>query len=312
MSETMPETRPETMEFIGVRTGSSSSLRLFDTWAEVLGIPNARLVGCDLPLDADPDRYRAVVDRIAADPGIRGALVTTHKVGIHAAAADRFDELDPLARLCGEISCISKRDGRLLGHAKDPVTAGRALDQMIGSDHFARTGGDVLCLGAGGAGIAIAVHFLQAGDRPGRLVLTDTSPGRLEVAREIHERAGTNGPELLTAPAAQAAEILSGLPPGSLVINATGMGKDLPGTPLPEGIAFPRGGLVWELNYRGELSFLHQARAQAAERELRVFDGWLYFLHGWSEHVAQVFDRSVSPALFDELRRHSGQPEGGS
>ena len=54
------------------------------------------------------------------------------------------------------------------------------------------------------------------------------------------------------------------LPPRSLVVNATGMGKDRPGSPLRAGAAFPERSAVWELNYRGELEFLRQARAQAA------------------------------------------------
>jgi shikimate 5-dehydrogenase len=38
---------------------------------------------------------------------------------------------------------------------------------------------------------------------------------------------------------------------------------------------FPQGSVVWELNYRGDLTFLHQARAQQATRDLHVYDGWL-------------------------------------
>lgn len=291
------------MEFIGVQTAGSSSLRLFPVWTEVLGIRGARLVGHDLPLAAEPDRYRAAIDHIASDPGIRGALITTHKAGIHAAAADRFDELDELAQLCGEISCVSKRAGRLVGHAKDPVTAGRALDQLIGADHFARTGGHVLCLGAGGAGVAIAAHFLtRAPAPPERIVLTDTSAARLDGARRMRERVGAITPEFATALAADTAQLLAALPPGSLLINATGLGKDRPGSPLPAGVPLPREAIAWELNYRGELEFLQQARAAG----LRSFDGWLYFLHGWSEHIAQVFDRTVPPELFEQLRRRSG------
>ena len=45
-------------------------------------------------------------------------------------AADLFDELDTNARAFGEISCISKRDGRLVGSAKDPLTARLALEEL--------------------------------------------------------------------------------------------------------------------------------------------------------------------------------------
>src|SRR5438034_166077 len=70
--------------------------------------------------------------------------------------------------------------------------------------------------------------------------------------------------------------LLAELHPGALVINATGMGKDTPGSPITDAAEFPRGAHVWELNYRGELEFLHQAQRQAQTRGLRVEDGWRY------------------------------------
>ena len=69
--------------------------------------------------------------------------------------------------------------------------------------------------------------------------------------------------------------LIATLPPGSLVINATGLGKDAPGSPITAAARFPRGGYVWEFNYRGELLFLDQARAQAPSGDLHVKDGWL-------------------------------------
>ncbi len=85
-------------------------------------------------------------------------------------------------------------------------------------------------------------------------------------------------------------------PPGSLVVNATGMGKDLPGSPITNDGVFPLQGIAWELNYRGELLFLHQALAQHATRQLTVEDGWLYFLHGWTEVIAQVIKVQLNRA----------------
>jgi shikimate 5-dehydrogenase len=95
--------------------------------------------------------------------------------------------------------------------------------------------------------------------------------------------------------------LLASLPPGSVVINATGMGKDRPGSPINDAAIFPEGGFAWELNYRGELNFLHQARTQAAARGLTVEDGWVYFLHGWAQVVAEVFHAPLSPEVFVRL-----------
>jgi shikimate 5-dehydrogenase len=91
------------------------------------------------------------------------------------------------------------------------------------------------------------------------------------------------------------------LPPGSLVVNGTGMGKDIPGSPISDLATFPEHGLVWELNYRGELDFLRQARQQEAVRGLTVEDGWRYFIHGWTAAIEEVFHLEITLATLDEL-----------
>ena len=76
------------MGFVGVTTGRSSINAVFPRWAEALGLPSRTLVGHDIPLGAPPQAYRDVVGAIAADPSHLGALVTTHKINVYAAAAD--------------------------------------------------------------------------------------------------------------------------------------------------------------------------------------------------------------------------------
>jgi shikimate dehydrogenase len=308
MSTGSVETRHvPTMEFIGVSTGSSSIMKVFPRWAQVLDLGEARLEGRDLPLGAEPDLYRRAVEQIQSDPLSMGALVTTHKINLLAAAYDLFDELDSYARLCEEVSCISKRDGRVIGHAKDPITAGRSLRALLGPGYFGRTGTEVLCLGAGGAGTAISVYLMSGqtpADPPGRIVMVDKSQVSLEALRRVHGRLGRSSTEIEyveNADPAENDELIAGLPPGSLIVNATGMGKDVSGSPVTDSACFPERSVVWELNYRGELDFLRQARRQERTRNLRIEDGWLYFLHGWSEVIAEVFHVELSPERFELL-----------
>jgi shikimate dehydrogenase len=280
------------MGFVGVRTAGSSIMKVFPRWAEVLGLPTRRLSGHDLPLDASDDDYRSLVTAIRDDPGHLGALVTTHKIRVFQGAGDLFAELDEFARLCGEISSISKEDGRLIGHAKDPVTAGLALEEFLPAGHFAATGAEVVCLGAGGAGTALTWYLAGRADRPSRILCTDTSAERLGHLRAVHVGGGLD-PDLFryvrVGSATDGDRLVADSVPGSLIVNATGLGKDRPGSPLTDEAAFPEGGFVWELNYRGELDLLRQARAQRDARGLTVIDGWRYFIHGWTQVIAEVF-----------------------
>ncbi len=292
------------MGFVGVSTAGSAIRTVFPQWADALGLPTRTLVGHDVPLDVPPGVYRALVEQIRDDPDHWGALVTTHKMAVHAAAADLFDELDELAETFGEISCVAKRGDRLVGSAKDPVTARLALEEFLAADHFARTGGEALILGSGGAGTALSQQLGVRSDRPTRLTCTALSQPPLDHARTVHERAGlpTDLVRYVQTPDQDAVDALvAALPPASLVVNATGMGKDRPGSPLSTDVTFPERAVVWEFNYRGPLDFWHQALAQRAERGLDVHDGWRYFVHGWSQAVAAVFDVAMPVSTVDEL-----------
>ena len=98
--------------------------------------------------------------------------------------------------------------------------------------------------------------------------------------------------------------------PHSVIINATGMGKDTPGSPITWDGKFPMDSIAWEFNYRGELDFLHQALAQVESRKVIVEDGWLYFVHGWTQVVAQVLHFDLTPELFDKLNQAASSVRG--
>lgn len=305
MLNVMTKTQP-TIYFIGVSTTKSSIMRVFPLWMKELGRPEIVLEGVDLWLHDDPERYRGAVAQIKYDPLSVGALVTAHKINLLEESRDMFDYLDPNAILCGEVSCISKNGPALEGHAKDPITAGMSLESLLGPGYFGRTKGEVLCLGAGGSTTAIILHFARKqspADRPPRMVIVNRSPGRLEKIRHMVDSLDTDieleyhlnvNPEYNDG-------LMAKLAPGSIVINATGMGKDLPGSPVTTNTVFPANGIAWELNYRGELEFLHQALAQHESRQLTVEDGWLYFLHGWTQVIAQILKQPLEGLLFERL-----------
>jgi shikimate dehydrogenase len=294
----------KTMVFIGVTTGKSAMMQVFPRWSQAWGL-GAQLVGYDAPLHAPPQVYRQIVEHIKHDPMTCGALVTTHKIDLVSACRDLFDEFDPYAQLLGEVSSISKREGRLFGYAKDPITSGLSWEAFVPPTHFIDHDADVLCFGGGGAAGAISVYLSNAvgRGRPRRCQIVDISQERLDHMRHTHEqlRHPLKFEYILNGDTSRNDALLAELLPGSVVVNATGMGKDRPGSPISDAARFPEGSFAWELNYRGELNFLHQARAQAAARGLTVEDGWVYFLHGWAQVVAEVFHAPLTPEVFARL-----------
>ena len=102
-------------------------------------------------------------------------------------------------------------------------------------------------------------------------------------------------------------QIMARFPEHSVIINATGMGKDTPGSPITWQAQFPKHSIAWEFNYRGELDFMHQALVQVERNHVKVEDGWLYFVHGWTQVVSQVLHFDLTPALFDKLNKENIQ-----
>ena len=295
-----------TFFFIGVTTSKSSIMKVFPRWAEALGRYEIVMEGIDHKLHDDPEAYRQTVAQIKYDPLSLGALVTSHKIDILDAAEDMFDFLDVYAKITGEVSCISKRNGSLEGHAKDPITSGLSLDAILGHNYFSRTGGHVLMIGAGGSGMAISLHLInkrKPSDRPERVVVVNRSQPRLTKLQAMVEGLDTDicFEYILNEDPRRNDQIMASLPDGSIVVNSTGMGKDRPGSPVTDEGLFPRNGIAWEINYRGELDFWHQAMAQKESRGVTVEDGWLYFLHGWTQHIAQVLHIDMDKKTFDRL-----------
>ncbi|WP_442543835.1 shikimate dehydrogenase family protein [Arthrobacter sp. KN11-1C] len=315
-----PAVRP-TLYFIGVTTGSSSIRRVFPLWAQELGLSGVQLVGIDMPLHASPDAYRNVVAFIKDDPLSLGALVTTHKIDLYNAAVDLFDVVDPLAALMSEVSCISKPGGILTAHAKDPISSGFALEDFIPRGYWRDREADVFVMGAGGSAVAISWYLTRperGTDRPRRVVISNRSQQRLASLRRVHDELKSDVPlELVHTPNPQDNDaVLQNLPEGSVIINATGLGKDMPGSPLTDRARFPENAIVWDLNYRGDLVFLDQARSADAQLNVTVVDGWVYFIHGWTQVIAEVFGIEIpaSGPSFDRLSELalSGKSESGT
>ncbi len=302
-----PATKP-TLYFIGVTTGSSSIMKVFPKWAEALGLKDTVIKGIDFAPHSSPEEYREAVEFLKNDPLSMGALVTTHKIDLYNACKDMFDYLDPFALQLGEISSISKKDGKYCGHAKDPISSGLALENFVPENYWKDYDGDVLLLGAGGSSLAMTIYLTQEkfGDNvPSHIIIANRSQPRLDSAKELLKDVNpkTKLEFVLNPTPADNDRTLGSLKPHSLIVNATGLGKDGPGSPITDAGCFPADSKVWEINYRGDLLFKRQAEAQAEAKNLHVEDGWIYFIHGWTQVIAEVFHIEIKGELLEELSR---------
>ena len=185
-------------------------------------------------------------------------MVTTHKIDLYNAAKDLFDYLDPYAEMFGELSSISKKGGRLEGHAKDPISSGLALEAFLPENFWIEKGGEVFIMGAGGSSRALTSYLIDKRHKenvPSRIIISNRSQPRLYSMQKILDKLKPPIPiDYHHCPYPKDNDaLLESLKPNSLIVNATGLGKDRPGP--SHYFQFPR--IVQSGNqYRGELDFM--------------------------------------------------------
>jgi shikimate 5-dehydrogenase len=282
-------------------------MSVFPLWIEKLELPQTDIRGYDVEIHGQREKYREIVQHIKYDKNGLGACVTTHKIDIIKSAGDLFDYLDPYAKIFGEVSSISKREEMLRGHAKDPISSGLALEAFLPANYWLdHPEAQVFIMGAGGSGIALSAYLMREDhgkNVPAKIIISNRRRGPLEHCRNVHDRLGRR----VEVEYRQIEDgdtndsILSELSEGSLIVNATGMGKDRPGSPLTDSAVFPNNANVWEFNYRGGLHFLHQAERQQKSRYLVLEDGWRYFIYGWTQVIGEVFHIDINDHELEEL-----------
>lgn len=295
------------MLFIGVTTSQSSINKVFPLWAKALALPADKLVGYDIIPNSPPEEYRKIVRFIKENEKASGALVTTHKINIMKYARDLFDGFDIYAEKLGEVSSISKEDGKLIASAMDPISSGLAFEAFAGRNYWKENPKALACIhGSGGSALAFSVYLLERpqDNQPAKIILSGHSSEQLHHLKGALSAFGSRAPieYVQVTTEKDRDDIMKNLPAGSLVVNATGLGKDRPGSPIMDKALFPMKGLAWEFNYRGDLKFLKQAQAQEKGRSLKIEDGWVYFVYGWSLVVAEVFHFELTEEKFNKMK----------
>jgi shikimate dehydrogenase len=203
---------------VGRAIGPSRTPAMHEAEGRALGIAYTydRL---DMDTLARPDSDLATVLREAEEAGYAG-LNITHPFKI--AVIDHLDALSDNARAVGAVNTVVFEGGRRHGHNTDLWGFAESVRREM--DGAARE--EVLLLGAGGAGAAVAHALLALGT--GHLWLHDTDRERADTLRAaLQRRFGARRAERAAAPEA-VADRIDGL------VNATpvGMAKH-PGCPVP-------------------------------------------------------------------------------
>jgi shikimate dehydrogenase len=161
-----------------------------------------------------------------------------------------LDDVSPEARSLGAVNTVLLRGGKRIGHNTD--WWGFAENFRRGLPDAAL--GDVVQLGAGGAGVAVAQAIMTLGAR--RLTIFDVDRERANAL------SGRLGSRFAQAHVAVGTDIAAAVAGADGVINATPVGMaNHPGLPLPEGLL---GSTLWvsEIVYFPiETALLRAARA---------------------------------------------------
>jgi shikimate dehydrogenase len=185
-------------------------------------------------------------------------LNVTHPV--KQAMAPLVDERSPDVATIGALNTVVISDGKTVGHNTDITGFDAAFRAGLGDVRL----DDVVLLGAGGAGTAVAHALSRLGAV--RLLVVDPVATRSARLVESVQRLGA-GAEAGAVDASEVRPILAG---ASGVVNATPIGMaDHPGAPIPVDALHP-GLWVADIIYRPLLTELLRA---AHERGCRVLDG---------------------------------------
>jgi shikimate 5-dehydrogenase len=287
--------------FVGVTTRQSAVVPLFESWCRALRL-NWELRHWDIELDASRKVYDQFLSSVRSENYV-GALVTTHKANLYSLSGLNFDLLEPSCVSLAEVGVVYRRGDAICGGVSDIESGGAVLERIVLSQHWKVGSRRAVVLGAGGAGLAAAWNLAVRGvGHATSVTLVEARRDRLLEVQDLLSRWPTMVPLTLEHTTADADKFLTSPEPAGLVINATGLGKDRPGSPIASAASLPDRCMVWDFNYRGTLEFLKMARKPAVARDIECFDGGDYFAAGWSVVMCRVAGIPWSREIFEVFR----------
>lgn len=214
-----------------------------------------------LPFCIRPENLEQTLKGLGAIENVKGANVTIpHKEEV----IKYLDDLSQEASLIGAVNTISFSNGKVVGDNTD----GKGFIAALKEEGFNPEGKDVLILGAGGAGRAVAVSLAKEG--ASRITLVDLNIAKAKgLASEIE-----NSFKEVKAGAAGLKEIT--LEETDLLVNATGCGMKEE-DPLPIFSSLLHQGLfVYDLIYNPAQTLLLK---ESAKKGARTANGLGMLIH---------------------------------
>lgn len=284
--------------FIGVTTEQSKVNLLFPAWQRCLN-ENLQLDCRNIPLRSEPKDYIEVICEIRESPTvINGALITSHKAAVFQHASQVFDRVTSTANMLREIGMVYWRNGELVGDANDPLATAMTCEHILNEcESWYSNSREAIILGGGGAGVALAHTLLSHRQfECSHITIAESEHARVVELRAIISQWDAAVP-IDIYHLADSTELVSSSQPSSLIANATGLGKDAPGSPVRESVSFPVNSIVWDFNYRfidqDEPTIYELAISQRERAGLHVEHGWRYFIWGWLVMMASACGKDV-------------------
>ena len=292
---------------MGVDPAGSRAHKVYSRWACALGLPPI-LRTVSLPVGTAASAYRECVAGLSNDQNVLGVVITSHKTAIVDTAHDLIGGFTELAGRLREAGVLVRRQGALTADAPDVASSRRAVGILLSDARWAAGDGDVIIFGAGGAGRALAYALSRDATALGvrSITLADCVIGKAAAVANACASARLQIPvRAVDSTPRQNGTLLARSAAGTLIVNATGLGKDAPGSPVDDSVAFPSRAIVWDFNYRGERRFLRHARTSYAHRDLRVEDGRNYFVAAWTEALARIAGSTPTDELYELFDVHA-------
>ncbi len=234
------------------------------------------------------DHLRTLLE-FAIEFGFDGLNVT---YPIKQAMVPLMDRIAPQAEAIGALNTVLLVDGETVGHNTDVTGFGHSFREGLSGGSL----DEVVLLGAGGAGTAVAHALVELGAK--RILVCDPDAGRAKALADSAERLGPD----VDTPSIDPAELKDALTDASGLVNATPVGMAAhPGMPVDADLLRPD---LWvaDIVYRPLVTPLLQA---ATARGCRTLSGAGMAVHQAADafelFTGRPADRKAMERDFDDM-----------